>query len=302
MNTPVAAVELGGTKCVCVLGSGPEDIRAQERIATADPASTLARIETVLESWRSEHGAFAAIGIASFGPLDLRPGSATYGFIKATPKPGWSHAEIAGRLARRFAVPVSIDTDVNGAALAEGAWGAARGLKNFAYITVGTGVGVGLIVNGAPVFGCAHAEMGHIRVQRMVGDEWPGGCSFHGACVEGLASGPAIEARVGVRADLIEPHHGVWTSVGHAIGQLLHTIVLSTAPERIVVGGGVMNTQRHLYARVRDELRRSLNGYVEIDEVRAGIEGYVVPPGLGELAGPLGALRLALGIHQAPGG
>ena len=193
----LAGVELGGTKCVCILGTGPDDIRLQERLATADPEGTLSRVEALLADWQRQHGGFDALGVASFGPLDLEPDSPTHGFIKATTKPGWSHTDVAGRLARRFAVPTGVNTDVNGAALAEGRWGAARGLADFAYITVGTGVGVGLIVNGAPVFGCNHTEMGHIRVVRAPGDDWPGACVFHGACVEGLASGPAIEARVG---------------------------------------------------------------------------------------------------------
>lgn len=289
----LAGVELGGTKCVCVLGTGPEDIRAEERLPTTDPESTLSRIEGVLAQWRDQHGDFAALGIASFGPLDLAARSPTHGFIKATTKPGWSNTDVAGRLARRFAVPVGVNTDVNGAALAEGTWGAARGLRDFAYITVGTGVGVGLIVNGGPVFGCNHTEMGHIRISRLPGDDWPGACTFHGACVEGLASGPAIEARVGTTADRIPPDHFVWGTVAHALGQLLHSIVLATAPQRIIMGGGVMTAQMHLFARVRQELQQSLNRYIEVEAVTRGVERYVVPPGLGALAGPLGALTLA---------
>jgi fructokinase len=290
----LAGVELGGTKCVCILGTGPDDIRAQERIATTDPATTLGRIEGVLGNWIAAHGAIAALGIASFGPLALRASDPAYGSIAATTKPGWSHTDIVGRLTKRFGVPVAFDTDVNGAALAEGRWGAAQGLRNFAYITVGTGVGVGLIVNGAPVLGCNHTEMGHIRIVRMTGDRWPGICTFHGDCVEGLASGPAIEARAGVSADRLGASHEVWTYVAHTLGQLLHALVLTTAPERILLGGGVMTAQTHLFERVREELRRSLNGYVEVDEVGAGLERYVTAPGLGAQAGPLGALALAV--------
>jgi fructokinase len=196
-------------------------------------------------------------------------------------------------LSARFGVPIGFDTDVNGAALAEGRWGAARSLRNFAYVTVGTGVGVGLVVNGAPVLGCNHTEMGHIRIVRRAGDDWPGVCAFHGDCVEGLASGPAIEARAGVSADRLGPDHPAWGSVAHALGQLLHAMVLTTAPERILLGGGVMTAQTHLFERVRDELQRSLNRYVEADEVRAGLRDYVTAPGLGAQAGPLGALALA---------
>jgi fructokinase len=290
----VAGVELGGTKCVCVLGTGPDDVRAQERLATTDPATTLARIESVLGNWVAQHGVIAALGVASFGPLALRKEQPAYGSIVATTKPGWSHTDIVNRFADRFGVPVGFDTDVNGAALAEGRWGAARGLRNFAYVTVGTGIGVGLIVNGAPVLGCNHTEMGHIRIVRKAGDVWPGICAFHGDCVEGLASGPAIEARAGTSADRLGADHAVWPYVAHTLGQLLHAMVLTTAPERILLGGGVMTAQSHLFERVREELRRSLNRYVEADEVAAGLSRYVTAPGLGTQAGPLGALALAL--------
>jgi fructokinase len=181
---------------------------------------------------------------------------------------------------------------VNGAALAEGRWGAAQGLRNYAYVTVGTGVGVGLIVGGEPVWGCNHTELGHIRIARMPGDAWRGTCVFHGDCVEGLASGPAIEARAGVSADRLAADHPAWATVVPALGQLLHAMVLGTAPERIILGGGVMNAP-HLLDRVRCELQRSLNRYVDVDELGKGIGSYVVPPGLGLLAGPLGALTLA---------
>jgi fructokinase len=289
----LAGVELGGTKCVCILGTGPEDIRAQERLATGEPRATLARIESLLGQWIAEHGAIAALGVASFGPLALRRDRPGYGSIAATTKPGWSHTDIVGRFSQRFGVPLGFDTDVNGAALAEGRWGAARGLRNFAYVTVGTGVGVGLIVNGAPVLGSGHTEMGHLRPVRRPGDQWPGVCTFHGDCVEGLASGPAIEARAGLSADRLPADHEAWRFVAHTLGQLLHAMVLTTAPERILLGGGVMSAQTHLFARVREELQRSLNRYVEAEEVGAGLQDYVTAPGLGALAGPLGALALA---------
>jgi fructokinase len=290
----LAAVELGGTKCVCILGTAAGELRAQERVATSDPATTLARLEAVLEGWRSLHGPPVALGIASFGPIERHRRSPLYGCITSTTKPGWRNTDVARRLAKRFGVPVGFDTDVNGAALAERRWGAAQGLDDFAYITVGTGVGVGLIVNGAPVFGSTHTELGHIRPVRMPGDDWPGLCTYHGACVEGLASGPAIEARAGVPADSLPPDHPVWDSVSHALGQLLHVLVLSTAPTRIFLGGGVMSAQEHLFPRLRRELQTSLNGYVEIDEVGQSIDRFIVPPGLRDSAGPLGALALAV--------
>jgi fructokinase len=286
-------VELGGTKCVCVLGTGPTDVREQVRVVTRDPASTLAEIEAVLTRWRDTHGTFEALGVASFGPLDLARASPTYGQITTTTKPGWSNTQVAGRFAQAFGVPVGFDTDVNGAALGEGEWGAAQDLDNFAYVTVGTGVGVGLIVSGKTIFGCSHTEMGHIRIARLPGDTWPGHCSFHGDCVEGLASGPAIQARAGVRADSLPDDHPVLVSVGHALAQMLHTMVLTTAPERIIIGGGVLASREGLLARIRAQLVKSLNGYVKADLLLHDAATYVVPPALGLMSGALGALVLA---------
>jgi fructokinase len=288
----LAGVELGGTKCVCILGSGPDDVRAVERLPTGEREETLRQIESVLERWRSQYG-FSALGIASFGPVDLRPGSTTYGFITSTSKAGWRDTDIAQRLQRRNTVPVGFDTDVNGAALAEGRWGAAQGLDDYAYVTVGTGIGVGTIVRGRPVFGMNHTELGHIRVVRRAGDPFAGVCSFHGDCIEGLASGPAIEARVGIPASQLPADHPAWDFVVHGLAQLLHTMVLTTAPARIFLGGGVMSAQAHLFERIRQELKRSLNGYVEAPELEQGLPQFIVPPGLGAMAGPLGALALA---------
>jgi fructokinase len=281
----LAGVELGGTKCVCVLGTSPSDIRAQERLPTRDPQTTLAEIEALLARWAGTYGCFEALGVASFGPLDLDRRSATYGSIVATPKPGWSNTRIAGRFAERFGVPVGVDTDVNGAALGEGRWGAAQGLDDFAYVTVGTGIGVGLIVHGQPIYGSSHTEMGHIRIARFPGDAWPGHCGFHGDCVEGLASGPAIQARVGASAETLPDDHPVWGTVVHALAQLLHAMVVTAAPLRIVMGGGVLASREALLDRVRAELGKSLNGYVKA--------GEIVAPALGSMSGALGALVLA---------
>jgi len=292
----LAGVELGGTKCVCILGTGPQDVRAVERLPTGEREATLRRIEAVLEGWRAQHG-FRALGIASFGPVDLRESSATHGFITSTSKAGWRDTDVAGRLERRCGVPVGFDTDVNGAALAEGRWGAAVGLVDYAYVTVGTGVGVGSIVRGRPIFGLNHTELGHIRVVRKAGDRFPGVCPFHGDCIEGLASGPAIEARAGAPATQLAADHPAWEFVAHCLGQLLHTMVLTTAPSRIFLGGGVMG-QAHLFERIRQELKRSLNGYVEAAELEQGLAQYIVPPGLGPMAGPLGALALAADVEQ----
>ncbi|HWG67906.1 MAG TPA: ROK family protein [Steroidobacteraceae bacterium] len=292
----LCGVELGGTKCVCLIGTGPHDIRAQTSIPTGEDAeATLSRIETILRDWKTLHGPIAAFGIASFGPVDLNRASAHYGSITSTPKPGWRNTDVARRLAKLFPVPVAFDTDVNGAALAEGRWGAAKHLTDFAYVTVGTGVGVGLVVGGRPAYGFGHCELGHIRIARKAGDAWRGACAFHGDCVEGLASGPAIAARTGISAGRLPADDAVWELVAHALAQLLHTIVLATAPRRILIGGGVVANRPELLRSVRRELVDSLNGYLTLDELMGGIDGYATPPGLGSMAGPLGALALAAG-------
>ena len=299
MKPLLGGVELGGTKCICILGTGPEDIREQVSIPTGERDATLQRINSVLDGWLPRWGAIEAMGLASFGPLDLRPGSRRYGQITSTVKPGWEGTDVIGALAKHRGIPVAINTDVNGAALAEGRWGAARGLEDYAYVTVGTGVGVGLIVSGLPVFGCNHTELGHIRIARLAGDSWPGNCQFHGDCVEGLASGPAIAARAGIPGNQIAADNPVWEPVVHALGQLLHAMFAATAPQRILMGGGVMERRPELLARIRDSLFKSLNGYLDLEDLTGGIQAYIVPPGLGALAGPLGALALAADAHAA---
>lgn len=290
----LGGVEFGGTKCVCLLGTGPDDIRVRTSVPTGDdPAATLERIEQILREAAATHGPIRALGIASFGPVDLTRGSPTYGFITSTAKPGWRGTDIAGRLNRATGVPVGFDTDVNGAALAEGRWGAARNLEDFAYVTVGTGVGVGLVAGGRLVHGFAHPELGHIRVTRKAGDRWRGACSFHGDCVEGLASGGAIAARAGMPAHAIPAHDPVWELAAHALAQLLHTLVLATAPRRILVGGGVVEARPVLLERLRHDLLSSLNGYLDLPALAGPVDLYIMPPGLGTRAGPLGALALA---------
>lgn len=285
----IAGIELGGTKCICILARGPDDIVLEQRIATTNPDETLAAIESTLAGW----GAFAALGIASFGPVSLDRGAPDYGFITATPKPGWRHTDVAARLARRFDVPTGFHTDVTGAALAEGRWGAARGLADFAYVTIGTGVGVGMIAHGAPVDGMTHAELGHVRPVRRADDDWPGHCRFHGACVEGLVSGPAIAARVGRPAPELAPDDPAWDGVVHAVAQLLHTLALTGVPRRIVLGGGVMTGNAHLFPRLRAALDSSLAGYIQTPEL-SDLDSYVVAAALGGNAGPLGAIVLGV--------
>ena len=289
-----AGVELGGTKCICVLGTGPDDVRAEVRLPTLQPEVTLAAIAEVLSEWRRLEGGYEALGIASFGPLDLRRASPTFGHVTASAKPGWRNVDVVGALTADHDVPVGFDTDVNGAALAEGRWGAARGLHSFAYVTIGTGIGVGLVVDGRLVHGCNHTELGHVRVARMAGDIWPGICSYHGDCVEGIASGPAIAARAGRPAAELDADDPAWEPVAHALGQLFHTMFFATAPQRILVGGGVGYGQPELLARIRCQLVASIHGFVDLADLVGGLEGFIAPPGLAGRAGPLGALVLAV--------
>jgi fructokinase len=293
--TTLAGIEMGGTKCVCTLGTGPGDIRAQETVPTRDPVTTLGAIADLLDRWQRESGRLDAIGIASFGPIDLRRESPTYGRIQSTPKELWRDCDVAGFFAGRIRAPLGLTTDVIGAALAEGRWGAAQQLTDFAYVTVGTGIGVGLIVAGKPVIGLHHPEMGHIRIVRMAGDDWPGSCPFHGDCLEGLAAGPAIQARCRRNSDTVPADDPVWESVAHALAQLAHLLAVSVAPQRILIGGGVATARPELFSRIRGLLTRSLNGYLDFREVASpeGLERYVVPPGLGSGAGPLGSLAVA---------
>jgi fructokinase len=285
-----AGVELGGTKCIALLARGPGQIVAREQVPTTSPEETLTALGHILSTWRSERE-FAAIGIGSFGPLDLDPLSPDFGRITSTPKPGWAGAEVLDRLRAAADVPAAIDTDVNGAALAEMQWGAGRRMTDFAYITVGTGVGVGLIVNGRPTRGFAHCELGHIRVARLAGDKFSGSCPFHGDCVEGLASGPALKARVGkLETEQLASDNEAWDSVAWALAQLCHAIVCAAAPRAIAIGGGVIEGNPHLLERIGAMLLESLNDYMELP---AG-EPYVRAPALGADAGPLGAIALAM--------
>jgi fructokinase len=275
-----AGVELGGTKCVAILARGPDDIVAREVVPTETPEATLAALAAILKGWDRP----AALGVASFGPLDLDAGR-----MAATPKPGWAGADILGPLSEAAGAPATIDTDVNGAALAEMRWGSGRGMDDFAYITVGTGVGVGLVVNGRPTRGFGHSELGHIRVARLAGDGFAGSCPFHGDCVEGLTAGPSLKARVGERIDGIAADDPLWDSVAWALAQLCHVIVCAAAPRAIAIGGGVVGNQPHLLERIAAMLVDSLAGYVTLPG-----SPYLCAPALGDNAGPLGAIALAM--------
>ena len=287
------AVEAGGTKFVVAIGNERGEILAHERFPTTDPASTLAATSAFLRRGGT-FGALAAIGVGSFGPVELDKSSARYGFITKTPKPGWGGTDIAGALAREFACPVGFDTDVNAAALAEHRWGAARDVDNLVYLTIGTGIGGGVIVNGAPIHGLMHPEIGHIYPRRHPLDlDFEGVCPFHRDCMEGVASGPAIAARSGASLQQLEETHVQWQIEADYLGQLCAQLVMTISPQRIVMGGGVM-TQVRLLPLIRERMNHWLGGYIDRSEILAAADRYVVAPVLGDRAGVLGALALGL--------
>jgi fructokinase len=290
MASLLGGVEAGGTKFVCAVGTVEGEIRAETRFPTTTPAET---IRQTLDFFRPHRAELAALGVASFGPVDLHRGSPTWGYITTTPKPGWRQADLAGPLLREFGVPVGFDTDVNGSALGEYRWGAARGLDTFLYLTIGTGIGGGGLIGGRLLHGLVHPEMGHIRLPRdPARDPFPGFCPFHGDCFEGLAAGPALEKRWGARAETLAADHPAWPLEAHYIALALQSYVCSFSPQRIIIGGGVMG-QTHMWPLVRAETLKLLNGYVQSPAILEKINEYIVPPGLGAQAGVLGALALA---------
>lgn len=297
----VGAIEAGGTKFVCAVGSGPHrQLAARAQFPTGDdPRSVLQAVIGWLADQQDRHGRLAAIGIASFGPLDLDERSPTYGFITTTPKPGWRNTDIAGPLRRAFpGVPVGFDTDVNGAALGEGRWGAARGLDDFVYITVGTGIGGGGIARGRLLHGLVHPEMGHIPMPVLDGDAFAGGCAIHGRCWEGLCSGPSIARRAGRPAEELAPDDPAWDLATRYMGHALATLTYVLSPKRIIVGGSVRKAGRlgeaAFFDRTRRHLRAALNGYIASPALEeSGLSQFVVPPALGDDAGVCGAIALA---------
>lgn len=295
--TVVGGIEAGGTKFVCAVGTGANDLRATARFPTTTPEETL---ERCIAFFRDQSEPVAAIGIACFGPIDLQPTSPTYGYITTTPKITWRKVDIRGIVARALGVPVGFDTDVNGAALGEQRWGAARGLGNVLYVTVGTGIGGGVIVHGQPLHGLMHPELGHIPVPRdRAKDQFQGVCPAHGDCLEGLASGPAIEQRWGVAGHELPADHPAWALEAEYLALGISTWIYTLSPERIILGGGVME-QQHLFPLIRKRVRQMLNGYLTVPEVCERIDAYVVPPGLGSEAGVLGAIALAQYVARPP--
>lgn len=287
MDGKFALIEAGGTKFVVGVGDASREIYARTRIDTTVPEETIPAVI----SWLSEQGYdYVGVGIASFGPLDLDHASPSWGHIIRTTKPHWSNADIAGPLARASGCPVAIDTDVNGAALAEWKWGAGQGQRCSLYLTVGTGIGGGAVVDGRLIQGVSHPEMGHIRMPRHPADSgFPGICSFHGDCLEGLASGPAIKARWGASLSELPADHEAHDIIAWYLAQSIVTFQAILEPGRVILGGGVMGSPG-LIERVREQTANASGGYF------AGApEQIIVAPGLGGDAGLIGALALALG-------
>ena len=272
--TVFGGIEAGGSKWECAVGTGPDDLRAVSTIPTASPAETIGEAVAFFE----REGPVDAIGIGSFGPVDLGRG-----VITTTPKPRWAHTEVAAEIGRRLGVPVAFDTDVSAAALGEHRWGALQGLDACCYVTVGTGIGGGILVGGVPLHGLQHPEVGHLRIPHDRDDDpFLGACPFHGDCWEGLASGPAMEARWGRPADQVEDD-APWTLEARYLALGLLAVSAVVSPQRVALGGGVMN-RPGLLELVQRQLDQLVNGYVAVPEL--------VPPALGTRAGVLGALAL----------
>ena len=288
----LGGLEAGGTKFICLIGTSPDDVQATERIEMADPSATLPAAIGFFRRALDAGLPVRAIGIGSFGPLELRPAHPAYGSITRTPKPGWSWVDLVRPFREALGLPIGFDTDVNAAALGEGRWGAAQGLGSFVYLTVGTGIGGGAVIDGRVAHGLGHPEMGHVAVPRYPGDGFAGACPFHGACLEGMASGTAIAARFGRRAEELAEadHERAVELAAFYLAAGIRTLTYALAPERVVVGGGLASMRGLLY-RTRTFLEAELAGYPGLPEHDPA--SYVVAAGLGAMAGPAGTLALA---------
>lgn len=288
-------IEAGGTKFICAVGSADGGLAAEVRFETTSPEETIGKS---IAFFRQLPEPITAVGIGSFGPLDLDPSSTSYGFITNSDKPGWRDTDFAGTVQRSLGVPVGFDTDVNAAALGEHRWGAGVGLDNFLYLTVGTGIGGGGVFGGRPMHGLIHPEMGHIRIPHdFAVDPFPGTCPYHGDCLEGLAGGRTMETRYGQPAETLPDDHPAWALEARYLALGIANFIVTLSPQRIIVGGGVMSKSGLLEA-VRQEVVELLAGYVNAPAVTENIENYIVPPVLGNHAGVLGAISLA---EQAAG-
>ena len=292
----IGAIEAGGTKFVLACGTGPDDLRDVERIPTTTPVETLARCVEYFTAAEQKHGKLAALGIGTFGPAGVAQGRSDWGFITTTPKPGWQQADMGNMLGKTLGVPVAFDTDVNAAGYGEYLWGAGQGCGAVLYITVGTGIGGGAIINGQPLHGLLHPEMGHIRIPKPSSHAgFPGACPWHGDCLEGLASGPAIAARWGVPAGDLPPGHEAWEAEAACLAAACASFACTLSPERIILGGGVMDVPG-LLTNVQQKTRTFLNGYLQHPLIADRTGEWIVAPGLGNRAGILGSLALGAAI------
>lgn len=286
--TQYAAIEAGGTKFRVAIAQGREVV-ADITIPTTTPDETLSASIDFIRGW----GAVTSVGIACFGPLDLDESSPTFGSITVTPKPHWSNTPVLRRVRSELGIPAAIDVDVAGAALGEWRWGVARGLSHFIYITVGTGFGAGVFIDGKIHHGLGHPEIGHIVLERAEGDGYSGHCPFHAACLEGMAAGPAIEERWGAAGRDLSDRREVWELEATYLAQALRTLSYTLAPEKIILGGGVLQ-QNGLLELVRVKLIDQLNGYATSELLRRSLDDYVVSPSFGQDAGLIGAIALAM--------
>jgi fructokinase len=284
-------IEAGGTKFVCAVGTKPENIRTTQ-IHTTTPQETIGKVIRFFER-EIEKNPLLAIGIASFGPIDLNTKSPTYGYITTTPKLGWRNTNIVGMLTEALGIPIAFDTDVNIAALGEQKWGAAKGLDTFIYITVGYGIGGGGIIKGQLMHGLIHPEMGHIRIPHNYQlDPFPGSCPFHKDCLEGLASGESMERRWGKPAEEIPSNHPAWELEADYLALGIANFIYTLSPQRIIIGGGVTENV-DLLPLIRNKVKILLNDYIASPEIAENLDHYIVPPELGKLSGVLGAIALA---------
>ena len=291
--TLYGGIETGGTKINCMIASGPEDIRAFHTITTTTPEQTLDQVVEFFHQQRASGLEPAGIGLGAFWPVDLDPDSPSYGSITSTPKPGWRDTPLLQILRDALALPFVFDLDVAAAAVGEQTWGAARGLSTFIYLTIGTGIGGGVIVDGKPLHGLVHPELGHIPLRRdPARDAYTGFCPYHGDCLEGLAAGPAIEKRWGKRAEFLPPDHPAWMLEAEYLAQALWSYIVCFSPQRIILGGGVMS-QPVLFPLLRARTIELLNGYVQSSEILTYPDRYIVPPGLGARAGIIGCVAMA---------
>jgi fructokinase len=283
-------IEAGGTKFVCMVGSGPENILARTQFSTTNPQETISRAVSFFQEVKVP---VKAVGIASFGPLELDKKSATFGSITTTPKPGWANTNIVKILNEALKIPVVIDTDVNGAAMGEWRWGKAQGLDTFIYLTIGTGIGGGGMINGKLMHGLNHPEMGHILIPHdLHKDPFPGCCPYHGDCLEGLASGVAIAKRWGVPPESLPANHEAWQLESAYLSRAVMNYILTFSPQKVIIGGGIMKVSG-LLEKIRTTVKTLLNSYINVPVINDRIDEYIVTPGLKDLAGVLGAIALA---------